>query len=90
MALFFFWMLLTFGQTTDPKIIYKQAFKEQLQMLKGEVEQGAGLINPNLTEEQKIRHFNSTVGQSTQGQVQQIVNNLLYGNSNSYKDIPEK
>jgi hypothetical protein len=28
--------LLTFGQTADPKTIYKQAFNEQLQMLKGQ------------------------------------------------------
>lgn len=36
LALFFSWTLLAFGQTTDPKMFYKQAFKEQLQMLKGE------------------------------------------------------
>lgn len=53
------------------------------------IEQSSGLINPNLTEEQKTRHFNSNVGESTQGQVQQIVNNLFYGNLNSDKDIPK-
>jgi hypothetical protein len=36
LALFCFGALLTFGQTADPKTIYKQAFNEQLQMLKGQ------------------------------------------------------
>lgn len=36
LTLFCFEKLLTFGQTTDQKTVYKQAFNEQLQMLKGQ------------------------------------------------------
>jgi len=35
-TLFITGTILTFGQTADPKTIYKQAFSEQLQMLKGQ------------------------------------------------------
>lgn len=36
LTFFCFGTLLTLGQTADPKTIYKQAFSEQLQMLKGQ------------------------------------------------------
>src|SRR5690606_14435561 len=54
------------------------------------IEQSQGLINPNLSREQQINYFNNNVGKATQGQVQQIINNLYNGNLNSDKDIPKK
>ena len=47
-------------------------------------------INPMMTQEEKINYFNNNVGKATQGQTQQIINNLYEGNLNSDKDIPKK
>ena len=54
------------------------------------IEEGEKLLNPNLSQAQKINYFNSVTGKATQGQAQQIINNLYKGNLNSDKDIPKK
>lgn len=47
-------------------------------------------INPMLSTGEKVNYFNKNVGSATQGQTQQIINNLYKGNLNSDKDIPKK
>ena len=47
-------------------------------------------INPMLSQGEKLNYFNNNVGKATQGQTQQIINNLYDGNLNSDKDIPKK
>jgi hypothetical protein len=42
------------------------------------------------TQEQRINYLNKNVGRATQGQTQQIIDNLYRGNLNSGKDIPKK
>jgi hypothetical protein len=47
-------------------------------------------INPHLSLQQKINYFNNIVGKATQGQTQQIINNVYNGNLNCDKDISTK
>lgn len=50
----------------------------------------SGAFGISTTREQKINYLNKNVGRATQGQTQQIINNLYKGNLNSDKDIPQK
>ncbi len=52
------------------------------------IEQGS--INMMLSDNEKKSYFMNNVGKATQGQVQQILNNLWNGKLNSDNDIPKK